>query len=316
MAVGRTRGKLLSVDGPDIMKQPASILVVIDRGESVAEYLAKAVGLARQCGARIELFLCEAEQAYILAHRYDREGVEKARAECVAAARAYLLELKGRLHVPDVEISVAAECESPLYEGIVRQVLRSHPDLVIKRAAVMDPNDWQLMRTCPATLMLSRGRSWCAPARFAAAVDVSEGETAGMPESVLEAARVLAREWGAGLDVIYGATTTPTRTYPDELRRLCEAKSIASERAHVLYGDPESTLPAFAAEQNFDVLILGALAHRPASSVTVGALTSKLVDALDCDFVLVKPARYRSPVGKRWERAQAADPNEAQAPAE
>jgi universal stress protein E len=283
MAAGRTRGKLLS------MKVDASLLVVVDRGERVAEYLAKAVELARQCRARVELFLCEAEQAYVLAHQYECEGVETARAECISAARAYLLELKTHMHAPDLEISIAAECESPLYEGIVHQVLRGRPDLVIKRAAVMDPNDWQLMRTCPATLMLARGRSWRAPARFAAAVDVSEGETIGMPESVLQVARVLARNCGARLEVIYGATARPMRTHLNELRRLCESKGVGSDRTHILYGDPESTLPAFAAQEDYDLVILGALAHRPAASLMLGSLTSKLVDALDCDLVLVKP---------------------------
>ena len=291
------------------MRKPLSILVVVDRGKGIAGYLGKAIGVARHYGASLELFLCEAEQAYLLARQYDREGVESARAACVSAARAYLGELKASVDIPDVEISIAAQCESPLYVGIVHEVLRKRSDLVIKRAAAVDggshgsadPNDWQLMCTCPATLMLTRGRSWNVPPRFAAAVDVSKGEMAGLAENVLEAARILADGWRAQLDVIYSeaAGVSPVRAHLDELHRLCDARRIPSERTHVLHGDPETTLPAFTAQRDYDVLILGALAHRPAGAAQPGALTSMLVEALDCDFVLVKPSGYRSPVGGR-----------------
>jgi hypothetical protein len=41
---------------------------------------------------------------------------------------------------------------------------------------------------------------------------------------------------------------------------------------------------------------MGALTHRKGLSLLVGTLTGKLVEAVDCDFVLVKPASYRTEV--------------------
>jgi len=66
----------------------------------------------------------------------------------------------------------------------------------------------------------------------------------------------------------------------------------------VLRGQPEFSLPRFLGEQGYDALILGALAHRSAGTTPVGTLTSTLLDALDCDFVLVKPPSYHSPIGE------------------
>jgi hypothetical protein len=54
--------------------------------------------------------------------------------------------------------------------------------------------------------------------------------------------------------------------------------------------------PAFLREQAYDALVLGALAHRTKGTTPVGTLTSTLLDALDCDFVLVKSSSYRSPI--------------------
>jgi universal stress protein E len=289
------------------MNKPSVILVVVDREHDASGLIAKAVTLARQTGARIELFLCESEQAYQLAHTYDREGLEEACAEITTQARAYLRDLRACANAPDVDITIDARCESPLYEGIVRKVLRSSPDLVIKAAAgsdfryhdTPDPNDWQLMRTCPATLLLTRGRAWRTPPRFAAAIDASEAETTSLPENVMAAARTLATAWQARLEVMYGEGGAPGEALPlrdERLRRLCDVTGIAPDRMHILYGQPEQTVLPFAKKQDYDVLILGALTHHPADSVPLGTLTSQLLDTLECDFVLVKPPSYRCPL--------------------
>jgi hypothetical protein len=41
---------------------------------------------------------------------------------------------------------------------------------------------------------------------------------------------------------------------------------------------------------------MGALTHRKGLSAQVGTLTAKLIETLDCDFVLVKPSGYRTQV--------------------
>jgi universal stress protein E len=293
------------------VKKPKSILVVVERTGNVSALMSKSLGLARPFGARLELFLCDSEQAYVLGHAYDREGIRAAQAASVATARRYLSELRESTDADDVEIAIDAQCESPLYESVVRKVLRSTPDMVIKVIAgadakkhgMPDPNDWQLMRTCPVPLMLSGERAWRDPPRFAAAVDVSEGESADVARRVMEAAVMLAEVFGAELHVLYGESASAPQSAArlEKLRRLCDEAGVAPERTHVLHGQPERTLPVFAREQSYDALVLGALAHRSAGTTPVGTLTSTLLDALDCDFVLVKPPSYRSPIGSAAE---------------
>jgi len=288
------------------VKRLKSILVVVERTGDVSALMSKAVGLARSFGASLELFLCDAEQAYVLGHAYDRGGIGAARVASVAEARRYLSDVRDAADAGDVQIAIDAQCESPLYETVVRKVLRSAPDMVIKDIAAPDgrkhgtpdPNDWQLMRTCPATLMLSARRPWRDPPRFVAAVDVSEGESADVSRRVTEAAVVLARGFGAELHVVYGETASVAQSAArlEKLRRQCDEVDIAPERTHVLHGQPERTLPGFVREQGYDLLVLGALAHRSAGTTPVGTLTATLLDALDCDFVLVKPPSYHSPI--------------------
>jgi len=285
------------------MKDLHSILVVVDRNGGAPQAVAKAVSLARQFGARIELYLCEADQAYELAHAYDRTGIERARELCVVEAREFLLELKTAANAKDLHISIDAECASPLYEVIVRKALQSKPDLVIKSAragdrqrTVSDPNDWQLMRACPSALMLTTGAEWRGHPRIAAAVDVSAKETAGLPQDVLKAARILSWGWNCEFDVLNSETQGEVPEDRSELQRLCDENQVAPHRVHFLKGPPETTLAPFAALQRYDVLVMGALSHRPQSGILVGTLTSKLLDSLTCDFLLVKPQSYQCPL--------------------
>jgi universal stress protein E len=291
------------------MDKLTRILAVLNGTDTDDVVVAKAVALAHKQGAALELFLCEAERAYSLLHSYDPTGVAAFRRESIRESCRYLESLRDTVVGADVSISVDAVCESPLYEAIVRKVVRSHADFVIKSAAggnasrrvAWDANDWQLMRTCPATLWLCRGKSWQPRPRFAAAVDLPEQETAGLPREILRVSGLLADACCGAVDVVFseprGTETTVHQSHVASLERLSSAAELCGANLHVLSGEAVEALPLFAANGSYDALIMGALTHRQGLSPLVGTLTGKLVDALDCDFVLVKPAGYRSEVG-------------------
>lgn len=284
-----------------------SILVVVDPADESRHVLARAMMLARHFRARLELFLCDSESAFTLRHSYDRRGVTAARDACVASGQRYLDAVRRSL-AEDVQISTYAACESPLYEAVVRRALEIRPDLVIKSAAghhpmrrfTLDANDWHLARTCPAALMLTRGRPWSARPRFAAAVDITDGDGGSLARSILETAGFMAGRCKAALDVIFsssaGAGSDARRTQADSFARLGNEFRVGGERRTLLDGNAEETLPEFAAAKEFDVLVMGALTRQRGLSTLVGTLTSKLVDVLECDFVLVKPENFACPV--------------------
>jgi universal stress protein E len=290
------------------MDKLTSILVVIDPADETRHVLAKAMVLARHFGARLELFLCDSENAYALSHAYDPTGVAAARRVCLSSGHRYLDAVRRSL-AEDVQISAHVACESPLYEAIVHRVLETQPDLVLKSAAghhpeerfTLDANDWQLARTCPAPLMLTRGQHWRASPRFAAAVDVTQTDETSLARSILQTAGFLALGCRGEFDVVFSSASEggpgAHEARVASLGELVREFRIGSERTNVLQGPAEETLPAFAAQRNYDVLVMGALTHRRGGpAALLGTLTSKLVDALDCDFVLVKPEPYACPV--------------------
>jgi nucleotide-binding universal stress UspA family protein len=139
--------------------------------------------------------------------------------------------------------------------------------------------------------MLVRHRAWRPLPRFAALVDFSVDESALLAESIVHTSEYFALGCRGQLDIIYsesGASPAQMQARTASLERLAHEYHIGAGNVHVLSGDPEMTLPEFVARQHYDAVVLGGLTHRKAVASLVGTLTSKLVDALDCDFILVK----------------------------
>jgi len=162
------------------------------------------------------------------------------------------------------------------------------------------------MRTCPATLLLSRGRYWEPCPKFAAAVDVSERETSELGARILRTSKLLSFGFPGELDVLYSEPEdVDQREHKEHLARLEALTLDAAPRGttvQVLAGNPEEALPTFAASRAYDAFIMGALTQRKGSAKLVGTLTARLVESLECDFVLVKPSTYRSEIELTGER--------------
>lgn len=296
------------------MTRLESILVVAERTDAAHHALLKGYVLARHFGARLEIFHCDSEHALALRHSYDSRGVERSREACLADGRRFLDALRQSVVSDDVPITLDVACESPLYEGIVHKVLTSCPDLVIKSVGVgnghrgaFSASDSQLVRTCPVPLMLTRGRPWSVPPRFLAAVDLSPEEFPGTARAIVSAGGYLAQGCHGRLDLVYSNRLRDTGRLPAPsahaagdaaagLEALASDCRIAAHESHVLSGEPEDALLEFAAQRHYDVVLLGALGHQRAYTQLVGSLTAKLIDGLDCDFVLMKPGSYVCPV--------------------
>jgi len=276
-----------------------SILAAVDHDGNQAKRVAvKAVTLAHLTGARLQLFLCDADTAFSGRHQYEPEAAARANESSLNESRRYLETLRRGL-AEDVEISLNVACESPLYEGIVHAVARSHPDLVIRGAAAampLEPNDWELVRACPAPLLLTRGLPWKARPIIAAAVDVSPGESAELTRAILRAAANLAKAANGTVEVVHAGRSEEALPPASDSRRAALAELVGGAglegaQCHLLAGEPAAALREFAARRGFDLIVLGALTHRKTLTALVGTLTGRLIESLDTDFLLVKPAR-------------------------
>jgi universal stress protein E len=168
----------------------------------------------------------------------------------------------------------------------MKSASRKHPGRF-----ALDAADWELMRASPASLMLVRGRPWHQEPRFAAMVDMRDPETPSAAKEILHTAEYLAVGCGASLDAVYcerEPAAADRAACAEGLQGLAREHGIRADRIHVLSGDPDEELPAFASRNDYDVLVLGVLTHRRSFASWVGKLTGRMADTLDCDIVLVK----------------------------
>ena len=296
------------------MDKLTSILVVASRTQADRVLLDKAVFLARAMGARISLFSCDPVLAKIVQHAYKSEDAEKSWHISQAEHLGYLCALREAVRAPDVQISVDAECHSPLYEGILNKARQIRPDLIMKtpsgvhplRRFAFGPSDWHLMRECTTTLMLVRKHPWQSPPRFAALVDGSEEVTLRLAETIVHTSEHFALGCRGDLDIVYSESSADAGERDGRataLQRLTSEYRIPPAHLHMLSGDPDITLPDFAGRHHYDALVLGGLTHRKGVGPLIGTLTGKLVEALECDFILVK----RESVGQSAARPSASD---------
>jgi len=258
------------------MEKVTRILAVVELRENGAVVLEKAVALARCFGASVELMMAEPALAPDLA--------------TMCQARGY----------DEVLMSSVHRGATPMRDVILRRALETRPDLVVKVPAgahplhrwTLDENDWELANECPAPVLLVRHRTWSRPVRLAAAVDVSDRDTAEVARSILHTAGFIAMGIHGNLDILYSE-----REQHDEALRMERAVKLAQlvrefhvgcERIQVLSGDAGDVLPPLMAARQYDVLVLGAQTRQTGIQGIFGGTTSRVIEATDGDVVLVK----------------------------
>jgi universal stress protein E len=281
------------------MLQVKSILVALGREGDPAAILARSVTLARRFNAGLEIFLCEAEGAYALQHQYDVGSSDAARRSGLSRLNAWLQRLWNSLQVNDVPVAMEAVYESPLCEAVGRKVARNKPDLVVRGiggqgGSTFSVSDFDLVRCCPAPLLLTRGRPWRASPSVAAAVDISGEESPELIRTILRAAGHMAVHFDASLEVFYAgrfenAPAEVVQSHEKTLRGYAAAADVHPRRAHVVIGEPARAIPKFVAQQSYELLVLGALTHSTSRTAPVGTLTGRLLETVDCELLLVQP---------------------------
>lgn len=305
----------------DYIKQ---ILVIVDPTASEHPAIAKAALLAEKCQARIELFVCDTKAAYemrLAAHARARPGQPfpiniKTLLEALAAP------LRGR------GLDVTTECDraEPLHVGLIDRTRHTRADLVVKdthhhslaQRTFLTNTDWQLIRGCPVSLLLTKNTRWASVPRIFAAVD--PGHVNDKPKMldhrIVEHAAFLAQRLEGELHVVHVylpmaivAATTPASpplaaaVRPEDLaveesnrRKLLSALlskyNLGPERVHLDLGGPAQALPRVAASLHADVLTMGAIARSGLRRIFIGSTAEDVLERLPCDALIVKPANF------------------------
>lgn len=288
----------------------------------------KAARIAARAGARLTLF-----NAFMIpqpAPDAPMDSSEQIIAAAIRQRRERLTKLAASLRAAGAPpIRVAVEWDYPTHEAIVRQVLASQPDLVIAESHrhgriarwVLANTDWELIRACPAPLWFVRSAALPRRLRVLAAVDPrhTHAKPARLDDRLLAAARAIEAEVGARISIAHayeaplggGASTlmepirwplsaARARTYADEVRRgverLADRYDIDPAARFILEGPTSEVLATLAKRLDVDVLVMGAVSRSLIERPVIGSTAERVIDHVDCDVFIVKPAGFRTPV--------------------
>ena len=310
------------------MKRLDRILAVLDPTTEAQPALAKATTLARRSGATLELFICDFDPSLSGQPFFDTDRLRQLREEFVAERLEYLEDMAEDLRAEGLAVETHVHWDNPTYRGIVRRVEESSPDLVVKdthyhtvlRRTLLTNTDWNLIRTCPAPLLLAKAGDWPDTPRILAALDPGHAgdKPAELDHDILEWSALVAARMGgevhavhaffpaallaatatlAGMPLASGLTSAEIveaeRTrIAGQLAEIVGAHQLPAQRVHLEQGAAAEILPRLADHMNAALVVMGAVSRSRLQEVFLGSTAERVLDRIGCDVLVVKPADF------------------------
>lgn len=293
------------------------LVAVKDPGAERLPAVSKAIQLAHAFGADLELFHAIASPVYVDTLGLTETHADQVEQEQLTQYRQRLERIAARARLHTASVSVAVAWDYPVYEAIVRRAAEIGADLVVAEqhagrhhaAGVLRLADWELLRLCPVPVLLVKcSRPYHAPTVLTAVdPDHAGGKTAQLDEAILAAGALVASGLRGELHVVHACLPGPdwpvtgTEGRPAVLdktlfERGLRLGDIPPEHRHLLAGDPRDVIPAIARGVGADIVVAGALSRTGLQRLLIGNTAERLLDALSCDLLIVKPAEFACPV--------------------
>lgn len=310
------------------MSRYKHIMVVVDPAMRRSTAFRRGVALAKRSGARLTLLLVTYNAAIVRAGLVDPDMSRRAVHGYLASRRRWLEAEAQALGQQGVDAVPLAVWHRRPHAGIAEQALELRPDLVIRdiqpssaiERAMFTPADWHLLRLCPAPLMLVDEDAGTVPQRILAAVDLDDlNDKPGELNDEIVAAALQMASVSDGIVHIVHALGIPAAlaplgvepvaadaTFHEQLRRRGEREleafgdrhGIPPERRHLLEGEPKQVIPSLARDLTVDLAVLGAVQRGGLQRAFMGATAEDVLHELDCDVLVLKPARFEAALRK------------------
>jgi universal stress protein E len=292
---------------------------------SAKKAIERAALIARKSGAQLEMFsVVRPASALIGGNKAALLRITRANVE---ARRAKLDALAERLRTDGLSVRCNVEMDYSAGDAILRQLKNSKADLVVIEAhrhgllsrLMLTQTDFDLVRHCPAPLLIVKGAPEQRRPVVLAALDPwhSSGKPAGLDARIAEIAHSMSQSVGGKLhaahvyaplmryetDSVAAPIVVPVpaaeqKKYAATIRRRFKAEAqrleISPQHAHLRMGDPAIALPELARSLNVDTIVMGAISRSIVSRVFIGSTTERVLDAMACNVLIVKPKGFRA----------------------
>ncbi len=306
------------------MTSISKILVVIDPTATSQPALERIAHLPRPLTAQLMLLICDYEPNLGVGYALPPEAVAGARASLLARHTKQLDELAAPLRAQGLDVHTDARWDYPLHEAIIRKAVEWGADLVVKdthhhsvlQRSIFSNTDWNLIRQCPAQLLLVKPRVTGHVPSVVAAVDPlhPRDKEASLDERILTAAQELAHLFAGQTHVLHTFDISPVITsyadgmvmpiaipladtaaeleknHTEAVRALADKHGIPRERVYVVQGHTRDVLVSSCDRLRADFVVMGAVSRSALERLFIGSTAEAVLDRLACDVLIVKPA--------------------------
>ncbi len=293
----------------------------------------KVARIATALGAQLELFHCASNVDTLRSGQFVPAKAPEDIRQLVLDARRGLERAAERFRALGAQVRASVRWDYPVHEGIVRQVLRHRPRLLIAQSSRRGPlerlflsnTDWKLIETCPCPLLLLRTDHRYSQPLVIAAVDPGHAhdKPAALDELILDSAALLSDALAGKLVAFHARTPWDEAArmdpelrdlpeYRDEevhraylarvqekVQELAQRHALAAEQVHIEDGPAAETLPRYANRHKADIVAMGAVSRSRLRRALIGHTAERALDALESDVLIVKPPGFRTPVGRQ-----------------
>jgi universal stress protein E len=288
--------------------------------------LAKAARIAQQFNGRLELLHVIA-MPYVLP---GEGGIEATKEAERIRLHAKLDRVANRLRKVGIKVSCSVVWDYPAADAIVRHVIKTKPDIVLAESHhhskiarwFVTHTDWELIRACPCPLWLVKSPRLNDTTRVLAAVDPfhTHSKPAALDEEVLRVATIAANDGRLGVAHVFAPPVTMIAgglgepvwvpQSPAELRRstqlmgqavndVADRHDIKKADRIVRPGDAGVELPLVAKAWKASLLVMGAVSRSALKRAFIGHTAERVIDAVHCDVLIVKPRSFKTSVNRR-----------------
>jgi universal stress protein E len=281
--------------------------------------LMKAIQVARAMDASLELFHALTDPVFIEFARLEDANVDKLRERVEEEARIPLARLCAQARRHGVTATSSVTWDYPAHEAVVRRATAIGADLIVAechkgartRPWMIHLTDWELLRTSPLPVLLLRTfKPWHKPVVLAAVDPLhAHAKTAALDARIVQAARELGERLHGDVHVMHAAFPTllasvvtevaASGTYTEYLEEARTAfahfftgEKIAPTHAHLVPGEPAVVIPRLAKQLGAGIVVMGAVSRSGLKRVFIGNTAERLIEALHCDVLVVKPAGF------------------------
>lgn len=305
-----------------------NILFVADKAKGELAALRKVMELAATNGGKvtvIDVLAVFPDKFYIPDADLD---LRQLHASVIAERREALAALVKAAGHPAVQTQLLLK-EGIDYIEIIREVTGGQYDLVAKASdnntaltgVLFGTLDMHLLRKCPCPVFVMKPRRKIVHSKVLAAVDLdtSDKKRSALDHQIVQLAATLAGMEEGTLDLVHAwclpyeqkmrqeeklrNVKTVDLVLKDLRRRLQQRLDALTQdwgalqpRSHLVKGEAHQVLPKFVREQNIDVVVMGTVGRSGIKGFFIGNTAEKILHALNCSVLAVKPQGFKSPV--------------------